>query len=86
MLVDKPVAQLDYLEFAKDKVNAKTCAGGEALDELLRQIAQRLTLLADSLHNGSPLPAWGDPRICAYCEFSGVCRREMWSHHERSDD
>lgn len=86
LLIDKPIAQLDYLEFAKDKVSATTCAAGEALDDLLRQVAQRLTLLADALHDDAPLPAWGDPRVCAYCEFSGVCRREMWSHHEFSND
>jgi len=86
LLIDKPVAQLEYLEFARDKVNPTTCAAGEALDELLRQVAQRLTRLTDALHDEAPLPAWGDPRICAYCEFSGLCRREMWSHHELSND
>jgi RecB family exonuclease len=86
LLIDKPVAQLDYLEFAKDKVSATTCAAGEALDALLSQVVQRLTLLTDALHDDAPLPAWGDPHICAYCEFGGVCRREMWSHHELSDD
>ena len=26
--------------------------------------------------------AWGDARVCSYCEFSGLCRREMWLHGE----
>jgi ATP-dependent helicase/nuclease subunit B len=78
--------QLDYLEFAKNKVSETTCAAGEALHALLSQIAQRLTLLTDALHNEAPLPAWGDVRTCTYCEFSGVCRREMWLHHEFHDD
>jgi ATP-dependent helicase/nuclease subunit B len=86
LLTDQPVAQLDYLEFAKDKVRQATCVEGEALDALLLQVAERLTLLAESLYNGAPLPAWGDPEVCAYCEFSGVCRRDMWLHAEPGDD
>jgi ATP-dependent helicase/nuclease subunit B len=86
LLIDQRVVQLDYLEFARDKVSATTCAAGETLDELLSQVAQRLTLLTDALHNDAPLPAWGDVRTCAYCEFGGICRREMWSHHESGDD
>lgn len=86
LLVDKPVVQLDYLEFAKHGVSAKTCAAGEDLDKLLMLVARRLTLLADSLRADTPLPAWGDPRVCAYCEFSGICRRDMWLHDEFSDN
>ncbi len=86
LLIDQPVARLDYLEFQKDRVASRTCAENEALEGLLAQVAQRLALLSDSLHAQAPLPAWGDPHTCAYCEFSGVCRRETWLHEGATDD
>jgi len=86
LLLDRPVAQLDYLEFARDRVSQQTCAEGPALEQLLSQVAQRLTQLAELLGAGHPVPAWGDPDVCAYCEFSGVCRRDMWLHEAPHHD
>jgi hypothetical protein len=35
-----------------------------------------------ALQQQAALPAWGDATVCGYCEFSGLCRREMWLHGE----
>jgi ATP-dependent helicase/nuclease subunit B len=85
LMIDPPVERLDYLELARDKVTTRTCAEGEALHELLEQMAERLVRLSESLRGQAPLPAWGTPDVCGYCEFAGVCRRESWSGAESID-
>lgn len=83
--LDEPVSQLDYIEFGKDKVTPKTCAQGDALKTLLTEVEERIRLLDTALQDQAALPAWGDPTTCSYCEFTGVCRREMWLHGEPDD-
>jgi ATP-dependent helicase/nuclease subunit B len=78
LLLETPVEQLDYVELAKDNVKPTTCAQGEDLQPLLQQIEQRLTVIDRALQDGVPLPAWGDDKVCGYCEFSGLCRRDTW--------
>jgi hypothetical protein len=39
-----------------------------------------------ALQQQAALPAWGDATVCSYCEFSGLCRREMWLHGENDHD
>ncbi|GMQ87345.1 MAG: hypothetical protein BMS9Abin08_0546 [Gammaproteobacteria bacterium] len=80
LLLDAPVARLDYLEFTKDQARQQTCAEGGELQQLLHDVRQRLTQLDTALHKSAALPAWGDPKICRYCEFTGICRRDMWLH------
>ncbi|HED18699.1 MAG TPA: Dna2/Cas4 domain-containing protein, partial [Gammaproteobacteria bacterium] len=86
LLLDAPVVRLDYLEFTKDQAKQQTCAEGEELQQLLHDVRQRLTQLDAALQESAALPAWGDPKICSYCEFTGVCRRDMWEHGDRADD
>jgi ATP-dependent helicase/nuclease subunit B len=86
LLIDQPVCQLDYLEFGKDEVQPQTCADGEQLRQLMGEVGQRLVQLDQALQQQAPLPAWGDPGTCRYCEFDALCRREMWLHGDGSDD
>jgi ATP-dependent helicase/nuclease subunit B len=85
LLLDASVVQLDYLEFTKDQAKQQTCAKGEELQQLLHDVGQRLTQLDAALHESAALPAWGDPKVCSYCEFSGICRRDMWIHGDCDD-
>ncbi len=80
------VIQLDYLKIENDAVKPATCADAEDLDALLPALRERLTDLDSALHRHAPLPAWGDDTICGYCEFDGVCRREMWRQQEPGCD
>jgi len=82
LLLQHSACQLDYLEFTKDRVKPRTCAEGETLDQLLKDVEQRLVELDSALQQGARLPAWGDPAVCGYCEFDGMCRRDMWSQGE----
>jgi ATP-dependent helicase/nuclease subunit B len=85
LLLDAPITQLDYLEFRKDRVKEQTCVDAENLRLLLPALEARMILLDRALQKEAALPAWGDAAVCAYCEFSGLCRREMWLHEECSD-
>ena len=85
LLLDAPITQLDYLEFGKVRVKEQTCVDAENLRLLLPALEARIILLERALQKEAALPAWGDAAVCAYCEFSGLCRREMWLHEECSD-
>ncbi len=80
LLLDAPVARIDYLEFTRDRARQQSCAEGEELQQLLHDVGQRLTQLDAALQESTALPAWGDPKVCSYCEFTGICRRDMWLH------
>ena len=82
LLLDAPVTQLDYLEIGRDQAKQHTCADDDELQQLLPAIQQRLLQLHKDLQQGAALPAWGDEKICGYCEFSGICRRDMWLHDD----
>ncbi|MFQ5643367.1 MAG: RecB family exonuclease, partial [Thiogranum sp.] len=86
LLLDTAVTRLDYLEFTKDRAREQTCAEGEELQQLLHAVEQRLTQLDADLQQGAALPAWGDPKVCGYCEFTGICRRDMWEHRDGCND
>jgi ATP-dependent helicase/nuclease subunit B len=77
---------LDYLELGKDGVKPTTCAQGKDLQPLLQRVEQRLTVMDRALQQAAPLPAWGDDKVCGYCEFSGLCRRDTWPQEEDNHD
>lgn len=78
LLLDLPVEQLEYLHIGNAGVRAVRCAEGTDLQALLGQVSQRLSVLGRALVEQAPLPAWGDAKVCGYCEFSGLCRRDNW--------
>ncbi|MGD8842166.1 MAG: PD-(D/E)XK nuclease family protein, partial [Gammaproteobacteria bacterium] len=83
LLLESDIEQLEYLRFGNAAVSPGICARGEELRDLLAAIAQRLTVLDEALQQQPGLPAWGDDKICAWCEFHGLCRRDAW---QRGDD
>ncbi len=79
LLADKPVAQLEYLQLGKAEAKAGVRIQGEPLQQLLVGVETRLRTLDQALQRRSALPAWGDDKVCGYCEFRGLCRRDLWS-------
>jgi len=86
LLLEARIAQLNYLEFSKDRVREQVCASAENLQQLLPELEARMVQLDRALQQQAALPAWGDATVCSYCEFSGLCRREMWLHGENDND
>lgn len=80
------VTQLDYLKIARDSIRPATCADRDTLDRLLPALQQRLIALDSSLQQQARLPARGDDTTCQWCEFDGVCRRDMWQQTEPEHD
>jgi len=72
------VTQLDYLKIEKESVKPVTCADSEILSALLSSLRERLLTLEAGLQQQASLPAWGDDSTCKWCEFDGICRRNMW--------
>jgi len=78
LLLDADVEQLEYVHLGHATVTPSVCARGEGLHTLLADVAQRLGVIDRSLQQQAELPAWGDDKVCGYCEFSGLCRRDTW--------
>jgi len=85
-LAVEDVIQLDYLNIGKETVKPVTCADAGVLDGLLPALRERLVTLDARLHDRAALPAWGDDATCNWCEFDGVCRRDMWQQQDSDSD
>jgi ATP-dependent helicase/nuclease subunit B len=86
LLLDADIAQLEYLQFDNAGVAPEICASGEALQNLLSQVAQRLGAIELALQQQAGLPAWGDDKVCGYCEFGGLCRRAAWQGEDNGHE
>lgn len=84
LLLDADVEQLEYLQIGNAGVTADVCAQGEDLQTLLQRVAERIAVIDQALQSQAELPAWGDDKVCAYCEFSGLCRRDIWQQHDEA--
>lgn len=76
LLAGEAVTEVAYLRLAGDTVDDRLALRDEALRRLAPAVGERLGELAEAIDQGAALPAWGDPGVCAYCEFDGVCRRD----------
>lgn len=80
------VTQVEYLTLDDRKTTSKSGASvktvgtleTETLETVKEEIAERLDLLVNQIQSGSAMPAWGDEGTCAYCQMSGLCRRDAW--------
>ena len=80
-LLDTDASEVSFLsvDSSQQKVESKASLSDENL-EVNRQLnKQRLTSLHQQIENNNELPAWGDDSVCAYCNFSGLCRKQEWS-------
>ncbi len=83
LLSEADVSRVEYIQFDKNRVYGNVSLEGVALQQLVSVIKQRLLHLNDSMAQGQPLPAWGDPGVCRYCEFDGICRRDSWQSNAK---
>ena len=83
LLSNANVQEIDYLQL-KGSAELKVCAEGEPLSALLEATQARMKTIDHALLNGADLPAWGNPKVCAYCELDGLCRRPAWIQSEQS--
>jgi ATP-dependent helicase/nuclease subunit B len=76
-LLDDEASHVSYLsvDSSQQKVESKACLNGDALQENRELNKKRLTELFKQMKNSEPLTAWGDDKVCAYCDFSGLCRK-----------
>ncbi len=76
MLWSRPVKRCQYLDLG-DTIKQTTIE-----DEDLRRIShdnqQRLSAIHQQLRQSHALHAWGDEKVCQYCEFHGICRKQSW--------
>lgn len=72
------VVQVEFLRLDEGKLSSPVILQGEALEELREAIRARITTLLEQLGTGTPLPAWGDEKICSRCTMEGLCRRQVW--------
>jgi ATP-dependent helicase/nuclease subunit B len=77
LLTDTLPQRVEYLQVDK-KISNRICLEGERLAELAAGVKQRLVTLLGEIEAGAALPAWGDMKTCAYCEMSGLCRKQAW--------
>ena len=54
----------------------------EDIYALSKATGQRLRELFNALYRGTALPAQGTGQACAYCEMSGLCRKDYRSDHD----
>jgi ATP-dependent helicase/nuclease subunit B len=82
LLQPEHLQQIEYLQLGRinDRPQARTalCLDGDTLPWLRDQHGQRLLQLFAALEEHQPLPAWGDQQTCAWCDMSGLCRRQIW--------
>lgn len=79
LLSAQVVTEISYVGLGSDEINTKLSLEGESIAALAAQCESRLRELLTALQQGAPLPAWGDSRVCEYCRFEGLCRKEMWN-------
>lgn len=78
LLSDAPVTRAEYLQFENNNVVDRVRLVDSELQALSLANGQRLGSLAEAIADQQGLPAWGDPDVCRYCEFDGICRRDCW--------
>ena len=67
------------LDEGNGSVRTKASLEGEDLRSLTHDVRERLQTVVSMGREGQPLPAWGDEKTCSYCDFSGLCRKKVWS-------
>lgn len=78
--VNKPVQRVEYLSLSTDtsKFGNRVQLEGEQLDDINQQNQSRLIDVVTALRHGTEMPAWGDDKVCQYCRFDSLCRRQLW--------
>ena len=85
LLLENEVERCEYLLLTSQKLGSQAVLEGEELRELAKRIGERLISLLHAIHEGTPLPAWGDEGSCDHCSFAGICRRQLWERMVRQE-
>jgi ATP-dependent helicase/nuclease subunit B len=78
LLQDGHVTNTLYVRIDNGDIDSRVALEGEPLDTLVQANEQRLRALTAALKQGAGLSAWGDHKVCGYCDFDGLCRRQVW--------
>lgn len=80
-LLDPKADEMTYLlvDSSKQEVKSQASLAGDALQQAAQQNTARLAEMITMLNQAAAMPAWGDEKVCGYCRFKGVCRKQYWS-------
>ena len=73
LLLGGPVVEAAFVPVDDEDITAVV---QEDIYALSQATGQRLRELFNSLYRGEALPAQGSDPTCAYCEMSGLCRKD----------
>lgn len=76
---NQPVSKVSYLEL-NSRVKTAAHLANDDLEIISEKISERLSLLAEQMLAGKPLPAWGTDSTCQYCNMDRLCRKQAWSN------
>ena len=74
-LLNESTTHTEYLQLDQGKARNTAILEGDDLTSTKQEVATRLTELFKNINAGAELPAWGDDRICSYCDYKGLCRK-----------
>ena len=79
LLLGGPVVEAAFVPVDDEGIAA---VPQEDIYALSKATGQRLRELFNALYRGAALPAQGSDQACAYCEMSGLCRKDYRSDHD----
>ncbi|MBU1691235.1 MAG: PD-(D/E)XK nuclease family protein [Gammaproteobacteria bacterium] len=74
LLLDEAVVEAAFVPVDED--GSTKIVEQDDIYALSKATGQRLRELFNALYQGAPLPAQGSEQACAYCEMSGLCRKD----------
>ncbi|GAO34979.1 hypothetical protein SCT_0359 [Sulfuricella sp. T08] len=80
LLLEESVVEAAFVPVDED--GSTKIVEQEDIYALSKATGQRLRELFNALYRGAALPAQGSAPACAYCEMSGLCRKDYRSDHE----
>ncbi|MBL4762215.1 MAG: PD-(D/E)XK nuclease family protein [Gammaproteobacteria bacterium] len=75
-LLNPTTSQVEYLQLDQNKARNSAVLDGDDLHSTKQQVADRLQTLFSDINTGAGMPAWGDDKICSYCDYKGLCRKQ----------
>ena len=85
-LLNQNTSRVEYLELEANRIKSTAALEQDEIQDLSRQTASRLSTLMLQLQEGQALPAWGEDKVCEYCEFDGLCRKQIWEEVNKRGD
>ena len=78
LLLEDAVVEAAFVPVDDEEIKA---VAQEDIYALSKATGQRLCELFNALYQGASLPAQGSEQACAYCEVSGLCRKDYRDGH-----